>query len=131
MAFNAQQFDQDKVNNGAWREIMGGQFLIARAGNERYLEAQERNGKRKATSAAERQRALYQSIAEGILLDWRDVVDKDGKPIAYSVAAAVEVLSENPDLVSAILAEANDSEAYRREDIAEQAKKPPKGSSTG
>ena len=129
--FNAQQYDQNKVNNGAWRDIMGGQFLIARAGNERYLEAQERNGRRKATNAADRQRALYQSIAEGILLDWRDVVDKDGNTIAYSVPAAVEVLNDNPDLVSAILAEANDSEAFRREDIAEQKKKPQKGSATG
>jgi len=123
MAFNARRNDNDKVTQGAWRDIMGGQFLIARAGNENYLAAQERNGKRSATTPAERQRSLYKSIAEGILLDWREVTDENGKAIPYSVNAAIEVLADNPDLVSAIMAEANDFENFRREDIEAQAKK--------
>lgn len=130
MAFNAQRFDQQKVNEGTWRDIMGGQFLIARAGNHRYLAAQERNGKRKAINAEDRQNALYRSIAEGILLDWKEVEDKDGKPIPYSVDAVVEVLNDNPDLVSAILSEANDVEVFYREGINDDVKKPQKPSST-
>lgn len=124
MAFNAHRNDRDKAVHGTWREIMGGQFLIARAGNENYMAAQERNGKRQATTATERQRALYRSIAEGILLDWRDVTDANGEPITYSVESAIEVLTDNPDLVNAIMVEANDFENYRREDIEDQAKKP-------
>lgn len=123
MAFNAKRNDNDKALHGAWCSIMGGQFLIARAGNENYLAAQERNGKRKASTPGERQRALYKSIAEGILLDWRDVTDDQGQSIPYSVDAAVEVLMDNPELVAAIMAEANDFENYRRDDIEQQAKK--------
>lgn len=124
MAFNAQRFDNQKAAGGTWCNIMGGQFLIARAGNENYMEAQERNGKRKATTVAERQHALYRSIAEGILLDWKEVEDAKGNAIPYSVDAAVEVLSDNPDLVNQIMVEANDLENFRREDIETQAKKP-------
>lgn len=130
MAFNAQRNDNQKATSGTWRDIMGGQFLVARAGNENYMAAQERNGKRTATTAAERQRALYRSIAEGILLDWRDVTDAKGEPIPYSVDAAIEVLSDNPDLVNAIMVESNDHENYRREDVEQQAKKPQKRSAT-
>lgn len=124
MAFNAHRNDRDKAVRGTWCDIMGGQFLIARAGNENYMAAQERNGKRQATTATERQRALYRSIAEGILLDWRAVTDANGEPITYSVESAIEVLTDNPDLVNAIMVEANDFENYRREDIEDQAKKP-------
>lgn len=123
MAFNAKRNDNEKALHGEWFGIMGGQFLIARAGNENYLAAQERNGKRKASTPGERQRALYKSIAEGILLDWRDVTDDQGQSIPYSVDAAVEVLMDNPELVAAIMAEANDFENYRRDDIEQQAKK--------
>ncbi len=130
MAFNAERNDNGKALGGTWRPIMGGQFLIARAGNPNYLAAQERNGKRKAANAEERQEVLYRSIAEGILLGWKDVTDNQGEQIPYSVDAAVKVLSDNPDLVTAILSEANDFDNYRREDIADQAKKPQKGSAT-
>lgn len=130
MAFNAERNDNGKALGGTWRPIMGGEFLIARAGNPNYLAAQERNGKRRAATAEERQEVLYRSIAEGILLDWREVVDKDDKAIPYSVDAAVKVMWDNPDLVTEILSEANDHENYRREDISRQAKKPQKGSAT-
>lgn len=131
MAFNAQRNDNSKALHGTWTPIMGGQFLIARAGNENYLAAEERNGKRSATTPAERWHSLYKSIAEGILLDWRDVEDRDGKPIPYSVDAAIDVLTDNPDLVNAIMAEANNYENFRRDDIEGQAKKPQPSSSTG
>lgn len=130
MGFNAQRYSNEKVINGTWCEIMGGHFLIARSGNEHYLEAQERNGKRKATSAVERRRALYRSIAEGILLDWKEVNDYDGNAIPYSLDAVIEVLVDNPDLVELILEEALSAENYLVEDIADQKKKPLKRSAT-
>lgn len=130
MAFNAQRNDNEKALHGTWTPIMGGQFLIARAGNENYMAAQERNGKRAASTPAERQAALYRSIAEGILLDWREVTDANDDPIPYSVDAAIEVLADNPDLVNAIMAESNNYENFRRDDIEAQAKKPQPSSST-
>lgn len=123
MAFNAQKNDRAKAHGGVWVDIMGGQFLVARAGNPGYLAAQERHQKRRG-SAVEQQQALYRAIAEGILLDWREVTDAHGEPIPYSADAAVTVLDDNPELVAAILAEANDVENFRRDDIEDQKKKP-------
>lgn len=130
MGFNARKNDTSKFEQGAWVDIMGGRFKVARAGNTRYLEALERHGKRRAQTKAEEQRAMMLSIAEGILRDWSDVEDDKGEAIPYSVDNAVEVLQDNPELVAALLSEANDSENYRREDVAAQAGKPQKRSAT-
>jgi hypothetical protein len=127
--FNAERNDSSKVNGGVWRELMGASFLIARAGNSKYLAAQERHGKRQAATAEERQERMCRAIAEGILLDWdEEVKDRNKTPIPYSVDNAAMVLMDNPDLLSAVLAEANDFELYRREDHSQQAKKPQKSS---
>lgn len=130
MAFNAQRNDPAKFTEGAWVDIMGGRFKVARAGNPQYMEALERHGKRKAQTKAQEQDALLAAIADGLLRGWEDVEDAEGNPIAYSHDAAVKVLADNPELVSALLAEANDAENYRQEDISAQAKKPSPSSST-
>ena len=130
MAFNAQQNDTRKFTEGTWIELFGARWRVARAGNPRYLEALERHGKRHAQGKAEEQRALMLAIAEGILLGWEEVVDANGEPIPYTVDNAAEVLADNPDVVNALLVEANRAENFRREDMAAQAKKPPSASST-
>lgn len=130
MAFNAQQNDTRKFTEGTWLDLFGARWKVARAGNPRYLEAVEKHGKRHAQTKADEQRALMLAIAEGILLDWDDVVDANEEAIPYSTHNAADVLSDNPELVNALLAEANRSENYRREDIDAQAKKPQTPSST-
>ena len=123
MAFNAQQNDVRKFTEGTWVDLYGARWRVARAGNPRYLEALERHGKRHAQSKAEEQRALMLAIAEGILLGWEEVVDANGEPIPYTVDNAAEVLADNPEVVNALLAEANRAENFRREDVKAQAKK--------
>lgn len=130
MAFNAKRNDTEKFTAGAWVDIMGGRFKVARAGNPTYMEALERHGKRKAQTKADEQRALMLAIADGILKDWESVEDENGKAIPYTRDNAVEVLQDNPELVSALLSEANDAENYRREDVEAQAKKPQTRSDT-
>lgn len=123
MGFNAKRNNVSAFTEGSWVPIMGGQFKVARAGNPTYEKALEESGYRKKDEPEEKQRALYTAIAHGVLKDWRDVEDDEGKPIPYSVDNVVEVLKENPDLVNRILAEANDLANYRREDVAAQAGK--------
>ena len=130
MAFNAQQNDVRKFTEGSWVDLFGARWRLARAGNPRYMEALERHGKRHAQTKADEQRALMLAIAEGILLGWEEVVDANGDPIPYTVDNAAEVLSDNPEVVNALLAEANRAENFRREDVKAQAKKPPKRSTT-
>lgn len=123
MAFNARRNDPAKFTEGTWVSILGGEFKLARAGNPTYERALEESGYRKKDEPEEKQRALYTAVAKGVLKDWRDVEDDQGKAIPYSVDNAVEVLRENPDLVNRILSEANDLSNYRREDVAAQAGK--------
>lgn len=43
-----------------------------------------------------------QHIAEGIVADWKGVVDKSGNPVKYSAQAAVSLLTDLPDLRDSI-----------------------------
>lgn len=43
-----------------------------------------------------------QHIADGIIADWKGVVDKQGNPVKYSAAAAVALLTDLPDLRDSI-----------------------------
>lgn len=124
MAFNAQRNDVSKFTTGTWVEILGAQFKVARAGNPEYERALEDSGFRKKEDPQEKARALYSAVSTGILKDWKDVVDAQGQPIPFTVDNAVEVLLDNPDLASRVLAEANDLSNFRRKDVADQAKKP-------
>lgn len=124
MAFNAQRFDTSKFTEGAWVEIFGAEFKVARAGNPEYERALEASGYRKKEEPEQKMRALYSAVAAGILKDWKDVVDADGNQIPFSTDNATEVLLENPDLASRVLSEANDLGHYKRDDVKRQAKKP-------
>ena len=124
MAFNARRNDVKKFTEGTWVSIFGAEFKVARAGNPEYEKALEASGYRKKEEPEQKLRALYTAVATGILKDWKEVVDADGKPIPFSVDNATEVLLENPDLASRVLSEANDLSNVRREDVKRQAKKP-------
>lgn len=124
MAFNAKRYASDKFSEGVWVSVLGGQFKVARAGNPEYEQELEDCGYRKKEDPAEKQRALYTAIAKGVLKDWAEVEDEHGHPIPFTVDNAVEVLTDNPDLVGRLLSEANDLTNWKREDLEDQAKKP-------
>ncbi|MAL98263.1 MAG: hypothetical protein CL583_07400 [Alteromonadaceae bacterium] len=124
MAFNANRNDVTKFTAGTWVSMLGAEFKIARAGNPEYEKALEASGYRKKEEPGEKLRALYSAVASGILRDWKDVVDAEGKEIPFSVENATEVLLDNPDLASRVLSEANDLQNFRRQDASQQAKKP-------
>lgn len=129
--FNAEKYDTQKFKEGVWKTIMGGRFLIARAGNAEYEQALEDSGYRKIEDPAEKQQALYRAIGTGILKSWDQdpksetrVADRKGEAIPYSADNVVRVLMDNPDLVGKVLNEANDLSNWKRKDVADQAKKP-------
>ncbi|MBY6111221.1 hypothetical protein KUV74_12535 [Halomonas sp. DP1Y21-3] len=131
MAFNAEQNDPAKIDGGAWVELRGAKWLIARSGNAAYREELEVLRTNLPESQAERMEAEARALAKGILRGWEDVIDRNGDPIPFTVANATRVLLDNDDLAIELAQESRRREHFRREDIAEQGKKPRQRSSIG
>lgn len=54
-------------------------------------------------------------VAKGVIADWKGFTDTEGNPLAYSPAAAEQVLRALPDLKNAIAAISLDIKNYRDE----------------
>jgi hypothetical protein len=64
---------------------------------------------------------LAVQLGEGVIMDWKGVFDKDGQPIAYSPAAAAELIRNIPALKLTVQMTAMDIDQWRNdasEDIA-------------
>lgn len=128
--FDLEAYDADSFTAGIWFTIKGEtKVKIAKAGNTEYKNARRRLEKefRKEHGnelTAEQEQSLdCQAIAEGILKDW-ECMNLGGKDCPYSVQKATYGLKRNPKLLGFVLEKANDLEAWEREDVKGQAKKP-------
>lgn len=116
--------------DGVWAVYQEGvRFLIARAGNPKYLRASDkaeapyrkqlRTGKLSTEKHLEIQ---CRGMAEGMLLGWEGVGTKEG-PLEYTVENAYAVLRHNSDVRDFVIEFATEQENYRTEEIAATAKK--------
>ena len=62
-------------------------------------------------------------FVESVLLDWRNVQEKDGTPIPYSKEAAEKLFDELPDLYMLLVDEAKKLGNFRTKEIEEVSKK--------
>ncbi len=116
--------------DGVWAEYKPGvKFLIARAGNSKFLyavdkyEKPHRKAKNRGTLATEVEIEIQcRAMAEGILLDWTGLKTSTG-PLEYTRDAAFKVLRHNVELREYISDFATEQNNYRAEDIDETAKK--------
>lgn len=60
---------------------------------------------------------LKEAFAETIILDWKGITTKDGKKVAFSVAAAKKLIKDLPDLYSELRDAAGLASNYRFEGI--------------
>ncbi|MGQ7247598.1 hypothetical protein ACUN9Y_09685 [Halomonas sp. V046] len=132
MAFNAEQNDPAKIEEGAVVELRGARWYVARAGNAVYREEIEAIRRNPPETQQDRMVAEARAIAKGILRGWHvdDVVDRHGEPIPYTVENATRILLENDDVAWDLVQESKRRENYLRDDIADQGKKPRQRSST-
>lgn len=116
------EVNTDKELDGFHLVVLDGDtevsFLLARAGgaNKRFstrLQALMRpykhavdTGTMKEDKAAE---ILSQAIADTVILDWENVVGKEGEEIPFSPAAAKILLTELPELRALIFEEAQNA----------------------
>lgn len=106
-------------------------FKIARAGksNKKWLKAVERATKphRRAMELGTIDNVLAEKLmrdvfAESVLTDWRNVQDKDGKPLAFSKAEAVALLEALPELYDDLNEKASKAAMFRDEALENEAK---------
>jgi hypothetical protein len=62
---------------------------------------------------------MKEAFAETIILDWKGITDRDGKKVAYSVAAAKKMLDALPDLYAELRDAAGAAANFRIEGIKE------------
>ncbi|QHD50056.1 hypothetical protein [Vreelandella aquamarina] len=130
MAFNFNRYDQEKISDGTWEEIDGGQFKIAKSGNPRHLEAIERIGKELQEKwpngdipVIKRIEAKAKEFAEGVLRDWKEVANTDGDSVPYSVENATTLLMNDEPLYEALMRKSRDMARFENKRIESQKKK--------
>lgn len=103
-------------------------FTLARAGgsNRKFsnrLQALLRPYDRaiKAGTMSEEKAAsiMAQTMAETVLLGWENVFDRDGEKLAFSVAAAKQLLLDLPELRTVILEEAQNAANFIADEVEE------------
>jgi len=126
---------EDIETTGFKLEIVDGtnviSFRIARAGGRNKAFGTALQAAMKPHEMAAQRGAVEDSVAEGILirciakhivLDWDNVVGRDGEAIEYSAEAATALLTELPDLRDMIWKEAQDVANFQVESTEETAK---------
>ncbi len=111
--------DTAKETDGIWVDIGDAQFLVARAGNQKYAKKLsklfERNQKllERKDAAADKlsEKLMVEVLAETILLDWKNVQYED-KDLAYSRESA-EMLLNIKDFRKQIMQLSDDFNAYK------------------
>lgn len=114
--------DDDKSLNGVWIDIGLNddgsmiQLKIAESGNENHVKAQRRMAKMLEVTRKNEEKhhnVLCQLIAETILLDWKNVLDDNGKQIKATKEERVAYLKQYKKLFYLVLDEASNENNFR------------------
>lgn len=117
--FKAYAVDETKEETGTWMEIGDAGFLIARAGNRKYIKllSKEVERNQKALDCKDKaadelsDKIMVDVIARTILLDWKNVQYQD-KALEYSVDNA-KMLLAHKDFRREVMRLADDFSAYK------------------
>ncbi len=128
--YDLYETDMKKETEGFWHPINKKiSFLLARAGgaNLNFSKALEKKTRphRGRGGAFEGEEVdvelatelMKEAFAETIILDWKGITDKTGKPVAYSAKAAVKLLKALPDLFTDLRDVAGKAANFRVEEI--------------
>ena len=133
------QFETNKEieQSGVWIEFGPNNdgtvpgFKIARAGkrNKKWLKAVERltkprefEIKRKLIDTESAEKIMQKAFVEGVLLDWRNVQDRNGNQIAFSTDSAMSLFDQLPELYDVLQDNAEKAEFFRQEALENEAK---------
>ena len=125
--FRTFETDRAAEQEGVWVEysanddgtVPGFKLARAAASNSHYkrvLERKMRPHRRalelKAMSDAKAEELLMEVFVEALLLDWRNVQDRDGAVLAYCNEEAIQLMRDLPDLYADLNTKAQDMVLY-------------------
>lgn len=116
-----------KQTDGVWTpEFNGSKFKVASTTSTKFqrilnrLQAPHRKKIEKGSLDPKiSKEILCQAMAEGLLLDWKDVVDGQGQNVPFDPEIAFKALMNNDDLKDYLSEFSQDLENFRTEQIAE------------
>lgn len=107
-------------------------FIVRRLGgrNRRYgalLQAKTKPYTRLIQSGkmdSELQEKIYKDVfIETVLISWKNVTDRSGKPLEFSAENARKLFTDLPDLFEELVSQAGSAETFRAEALEDVAKK--------
>lgn len=111
---------EEVFRNSAWGTFRGSKFLVAPTSDIAFqrtfnrLQAPHRKSiERGKLDPAIAQEITVEAMAKNMLLDWKDVVDAEGKEVEYTEALGVQVLTSQLDLREFIQEFSADIENFR------------------
>lgn len=117
--------DLSSIASGVWAQWQGSQFKIAHISNMKFqralakLQQPHRLKLEKGTLDPKINRDLVcQAMAEGVLLDWKEVGDANGV-VEYSVETAHTALKNDPEFRDFVSDFASNLANYRDEEVEE------------
>ena len=118
------------LEEGIWSpEFNGAEFKVAYAGNVRFARIKDRIEKphrrqiEKGTVDPKDQRSwMIQSLAEGILMDWRGVTNSSGQEVPYSVKAGIAALTNDEELRDFVMTFSMDLANYKAQEAETEGK---------
>ena len=121
--FDVKSVSSEKKTEGVWREFGGGEFLIAHSSNLSFQRAFARLQRphrkqidRKVLDPKLSTTILCRAMAEGLLLDWKNVGSGEDL-LEYSVDIATKVLESNEDLRDFVQDVSLDLDEYKDAEI--------------
>lgn len=123
-------FETDKnfEIQGIWIDYGSFSFLIARAGgaNEKYarilrqrMKPYRRQVQNNTLDEELSHKILLGAFVDGVLLDWKDVKDRDGNALEYNRGNAVKLFTDLPDLFRDLQIQATNMTLFRKEVLEE------------
>lgn len=123
--------DKTKVEEGVILDFGPFEIKISRAGRgnrnfqkiaEKKLQAYEKPIQNKTITEEQMTEVMAEIYADAVILGWKNVKDRQGKPMPYNRANVIKLLMDLPDLFAQIRDYATDLHNFKLEQTKEVAK---------
>lgn len=122
-------FDKENTlkDDGVWTSFGGSDFKLAHSGNHKFQRALSRlqaPHRRKIDKGSldpvESKNIICKAMSEGLVLDWKNVLDSTGKEAEFDKDKCFAALVNNDDLREFIQEFALDLENFKSEEVVRQ-----------